>query len=73
MNGPTPEPNVVGLVEIHLLFIRRVSGFGRVQVWLVRIGQIGGWIGYLHSPRPRISITKMYIYPKTYPYAVNAS
>ena len=48
LNGPTSESNVVGLVEIYPLFIRRVSEF--VRVWLVRVGRVGGWIGYLHSP-----------------------
>ena len=28
LNGPTLEPNVIGLVEIHPLFTHRVSEFG---------------------------------------------
>ena len=36
VNGPTPEPNVVGLVKFHPLFIRRVSMFGQV-----RVGSVG--------------------------------
>ena len=29
-NGPTPEPNVIGLVKFHPLFIRRVNEFDQV-------------------------------------------
>ena len=35
LNGPTSEPNVVGLIEFHPLFTRRVSGFN----W---VGSAGG-------------------------------
>ena len=38
LNGPTPEPNVIELVEIQLLFIRRVNGFNRFGL----IGLTGG-------------------------------
>ena len=39
LNGSIPEPNVVGLVEIHPLFTRRVSGFALGQ-FSRRVNQI---------------------------------
>ena len=36
-NSPTPKLDMVGLVKIHPLFFRRVSGFGRVRVWSVQV------------------------------------
>ena len=39
LNGPTLEPNVIGLVEIHPLFTRRMSEFG--PSYLDRLELIG--------------------------------
>ena len=37
---PTPEPNMVGLVKFHSLFIRRVNEFDRIQVGSGQISQV---------------------------------
>ena len=48
-NDPTSEPNMVGLVEIYLLFTRKVSGFDRIQFRTGRVDRVGKWIEYLHN------------------------
>ena len=44
LNGPTLESNIVRFVKIHLLYTRRVSGFGRVRFGSVRVSRVDGWI-----------------------------
>lgn len=39
---PDTQPNVVGLVEIHSLFARRVSGFGQIRFAPIQIDRIDG-------------------------------